>query len=342
LLQQHDHLQFEVFCYSNATTIDGITSSLRSNADHWRQIAGMNNHQVAEQVRKDAIDILIDLSGHTSGNRLLVFARKPAPVQISYLGYPGTTGLSAIDYRLTDCFADPPGLTEHLHAEKLHRLSRTNWCFAAPEDAPPVQPPPASCRDHVTFGSFNNFAKVTDEVLQSWWTILRHVPRSRLLLKCAIFETKRVCEQVTGIFTAQGIEPGRLELQGWQPDHAMHLTLYNEMDIALDTFPYNGTTTTCDALWMGVPVITLAGPAHASRVGMSLMSSIGLSETIATTTVEYVGLAVALAQDQDRLKTIRLGLRDRMRRSPLMDAERFARDVEAAYRQMWRNWCEQS
>jgi predicted O-linked N-acetylglucosamine transferase (SPINDLY family) len=339
LLQHHDHRRFEIFCYSNSPRSDGITARLRSYADTWRLVLGRNDEEVAGQIRADAIDILIDLSGHTAGNRLLVFARKPAPIQVSYLGYPGTTGLSAIDYRLTDLLADPADLTDRFYSERLYRLPRSNWCFAPPENTPPIQPPPVLSAGHVTFGSFNNFAKVTDSMLGTWAEILRRVPHSRLLLKAKSLGAQSVRRRVESKFSALGIEPGRLELRDWQFDLASHLTQYGEMDIALDTFPYDGTTTTCDALWMGVPVVTLAGQTHVSRVGLSLLSNVGLPETIAATAEGYIDAAVALAGDHDRLKRLRAGLREQMKASPLMDAGGFARDVESAYREMWRAWC---
>jgi len=340
LLEQHDHRQFEVFCYSDVARPDAMTERFRSRADHWRDIVNLNDEQAAARIGEDGIDVLIDLAGHTAGNRLLVFARRPAPVQVSYLGYPGSTGLSTIDYRLTDRFADPPDLADSFDTEALYRLPQTNWCLAAQEDSPPVAAPPATRRDHVTFGSFNNFGKITEAMLQVWGRILHEVSGSRLLLKTAAFGAASVRERVGRNFAAQGIDASRLNLRGPEPDHASHLALYGEMDIALDTFPYHGTTTTCDALWMGVAVITLAGQTPASRVGVSLLSNIGLPELVATTPDQYVQIAVDLAQDTGRLDALRRGMRARMLASPLMDAPRFARNVEAAYRQMWRNWCE--
>ncbi len=339
VLEHHDHQQFEIFCYSSVTRPDAITARFRSVADHWQEIRNSSDDHAADQIRADGIDVLVDLSGHTAGNRLLVFARKPAPVQVSYLGYPGTTGLSTIDYRLTDGLADPPGLTDGFHTESLFRLPQSNWCYAEPDDSPPVQPPPAIGRGHVTFGSFNSFAKATEAMLQIWGRILHEVPGSRLILKTFAFGSASVRDRIRRNFAAQGIGADRLDLSGPQPDRLSHLASYAEMDIALNTFPYHGTTTTCEALWMGVPVVTLVGQSHVSRVGLSLLSNVGLPELAAATPDQYVKLAVNLAKDQDRLKALRDSLRERMRSSPLMDAPRFARDVEAAYRQMWRSWC---
>ena len=305
LLTHHDRGCVEVFCYSGVSRADAITQRLRQSADHWRDIAGIGDQLVAEQVRDDGIDILVDLSGHTAGNRLLVFARKPAPVQVSYLGYPSTTGLQTIDYRLTDAFADPPGLTERIHSETLIRLPYTTWCFAEPSDAPAVGGLPALRRGCVTFGSFNNLAKVTEPMLHLWAKILNEVPNSRLLLKAAGLASDGASERIRAMFCSQGIDADRLELIGLQPDYASHLALYGEMDIALDTFPYNGATTSCDALWMGVPVITLAGESHVSRVGLSLLTNLRVPELIANNPGQYVALAAALGNDSGRLMALR-------------------------------------
>lgn len=340
LLEHHDHSAFEIFFYSNTVRTDAKTARFQSLADRWREIVGVSDEDAAGQIRADAIDILVDLAGHTSGNRLLVFARKPAPVQVSYLGYPDTTGLRAMDYRLTDHSADPEGMTDHLHSEKLIRLPQTNWCVEEPQQAPPVEPPPSIGRGCVTFGSFNSFAKVTAPMLLVWGKMLKAVPKSRLLLKSHGLGSGSAHERVLKQFAEQGIDLSRLELRGPEQGQSRHLALYHQMDIALDTFPYNGTTTTCDALWMGVPVITLAGQTHVSRVGASLLASLGLSELVATNSDDYVKLAIQLAADRERLISLRQNLRDRMKQSPLMDAPAFAKNIESAYRQMWRAWCE--
>jgi predicted O-linked N-acetylglucosamine transferase (SPINDLY family) len=337
LLEQHDREQFEVFCYSDAIRSDAITARVRSHCDHWHETAKRSHDQLAALIHSDRIDILVDLTGHTTGSRLLTFARKPAPLQVSYLGYPGTTGLTQIDYRLTDTLTDPPGLTERLHSEALCRLPRTNWCFAEHEPSPPIVPPPLLELGHVTFGSFNNFARVTDRMLQTWAMILQQVPSSRLILKAAAFVSDLARNRAGRTLTDCGIDTGRLTLLGVQADHAAHLAGYNQIDIALDTFPYHGTTTTCDALWMGVPVITLAGHTHVSRVGVSLLTAIGLPELIATSASDYVERAVSLANAPNRLSQLRRDLREKMKQSPLMDAPAFARDVEAAYLWMCSN-----
>ncbi len=254
---------------------------------------------------------------------------------MSWLGYPDTTGLGAIDYRLTDAHADPPGQAEFQHSERLVRLPVCAWCFY------PTQSVPVTPRQEgpITFGSFNNFAKVTGPMLQLWGRILRAVPGSRLLLKAAGLGSEGVRQRVRQALAAYEIAPEQLELRGHEPGYARHLALYGRMDIALDTFPYHGTTTTCEALWMGVPVVSLAGARYVLRVGVSLLSNAGMPELVAHAPDDYVRIAVALAGDLPRLAHLRRALRPRLEHSPLMDAPRFARDVEAAYRQMWRTWC---
>jgi predicted O-linked N-acetylglucosamine transferase (SPINDLY family) len=312
-----------------------VTQQLRTHLDGWRSLVGLSDAQAAELIRQDRIDLLVDLAGHSAGNRLPVFARKPAPVQATWLGYPNTTGLDTVDYRLTDALADPVGQTDLHYSEALIRLSPCAWCFA-----PGASLPVAARREGpVTFGCFNNFAKVTDPLLALWGRILQAAPDSRLLLKARGLSSETARLRVRQHLGALGIAPERLELRGYTPDHRGHLALYAQMDIALDTFPYHGTTTTCEALWMGVPVVTLAGSAHVSRVGVSLLCNAGLPELVAATPEDYVRLATGLASDRQRLAELRHTLRHRMEQSPLMDAPRFARDIEAAYREMWRQWC---
>ena len=299
----------------------------------------MKDGALADIIRGDGKDILVDLAGHTSGNRLLVFARRPAPVQVTFLGYCDTTGMNAMDYRLTDSHADPPGTTEHLHAERVVRLPETAWCFLPCDPSPPVEPPPVLGLGSATFGCFNVRRKITDEALTVWSRLLGEVPGSRLLLKSLGFCDTSVRHRVRATLASTGIAAERIELIGWVPTLAEHLALYRRVDIALDTFPYNGTTTTCEALWMGVPVVTLAGQAHASRVGVSLLTNAGLPELIAADADNYIRIASRLAADVSRLAALRAGLRGRMAASPLVDAPRFARNVEHAYREMWRAWC---
>jgi protein O-GlcNAc transferase len=342
LFRHHDYGAYEIICYSDVLKTDEMTDRLRALVDGWQNILVWTDERVAEKIWEDKIDILVDLAGHTAGNRLKVFARKPAPVQVSYLGYPGSTGLSEMDYRLTDSFADPPGKTDSLHSEKLWRLPASNWCFSEPDDAPPMGPLPAEATGSICFGTFNNFAKASPAVMDLWAAILNAAPLSRLIIKSRGLGERSVRERIHQFFTSRGVQADRLEIRGHDPNPVSHLDAYNQIDIALDTFPYHGTTTTCEALWMGVPVISLAGQTHVSRVGVSLLNSVGLPELIEQSAEEYVSIAVGLAKDLPRLTELRRTLRERMRASTLMDGPRFARDIEAAYRQMWRNWCERS
>jgi protein O-GlcNAc transferase len=336
LFEKHDHSQCEVFCFSDVLKQDGMTVRLRARVDHWQSICGWTDDRVADRIRDQKIDILVDLSGRTAGNRLGVFGRKPAPVQVSYLGYPGTTGLKTIDYRMTDAIADP---ADEVPGDRVFRLPVCNWCFGAPENAPEVGPLPAESAGSITFGTFNNFAKVLPGVMDLWARILNAVPSSRLIIKSRGVNERSVRERVHRFFTARGVDENRVELRGRDVSAAAHLAGYNEIDIALDTFPYHGTTTTCEALWMGVPVVTLAGNAHFSRVGVSLLTNLGHPEWVADSADRYFEIAAGLAKDLPRLTELRKSLRERMAASSLMDAARFARDMEAAYREMWREWC---
>jgi predicted O-linked N-acetylglucosamine transferase (SPINDLY family) len=339
VLKAHDGENVEVYCYANVKNPDDRTQRLQAVSDHWHSIAGMQDVEAAERIREDRIDILVDLGGHTKDNRLLVFAYKPSPIQITWLGYPNTTGMRAIDYRFTDAIADPPGEADKYHSEKLIRLEHGFLCYQPEDSAPEVGPPPCLELGEVTFGSFNNLPKVTPEVVKVWAEILRQRPRSRLLLKSKILADLGVKGKYLRLFADQGIPADRLELLGWVPDKTNHLELYHRIDIGLDPFPYNGTTTTCEALWMGVPVVTLCGDRHAARVGASLMHHAGLEELVAPSEDEYITLAVTLAQDRQRLITLRGSQRRKMQESQLMDKKLFTATLEKAYRRMWRSWC---
>jgi predicted O-linked N-acetylglucosamine transferase (SPINDLY family) len=337
LLEHHDRQFGEVFCYCNLHVRDDFTERMKRNCGHWRNIFGLSDQEAASLVRSDAIDVLVDLSGHTAGNRLKLFALKPAPVQVTYLGYPNTTGMTALDYRLTDALADPPGMNDELNVEKLWRLPGCAWCYDPAEKGPDIQP-----RENgpITFGCFNAFAKINELLVAIWAKLLERVPGSRLLVKSAgagaVSAKGRLLEQ----FAKHGITGERIELLGWIADSMGHLNLYGRVDVALDCYPYHGTTTTCEALWMGVPVVSLAGRTHVSRVGVSLLGNVGVPELIAQTPPQYVQIATELGGDLPRLRELRRTLRGRMKQSPLMDAPRFARNIESAYRQMWRNWCQ--
>ncbi len=340
LLAAHDRGEIEAVCYADVAAPDEMTARFEALADQWRWITGEAAESVAERVRADGIDILVDLGGHTANNRLLVFAARPAPVQASWLGYPGTTGMAAMDYRLVDAVTEPAGEAERASAERLLRLPNGFHCYAPPADAPAVSALPAARTGHVTFGSFNNLAKVTPEVVAAWARILDRVAGSRMVIKSKALSDAGTRARYAGLFAGRGIDPARIELVSWIPSKSGHLGAYEAVDIGLDPFPYNGTTTTCEALWMGVPVVTLVGDRHAGRVGASLLSRVDLGDLAAAGEDAYVETAVGLAEDRERLAALRAGLRPRMAASPLRDAAAFAREVEAAYREMWRRWCE--
>jgi protein O-GlcNAc transferase len=338
LLANHNSQEVEIFCYQNGRACDAVTRRLQASAQHWRQIGSLSDSSVAQIIREDRIDILVDLSGHTSGNRLLVFAEKPAPIQGTYLGYPDTTGMETIDYRFTDAYADPPQTTDALHSEKLIRLPRTFACYRPPDDAPPPAPSPAISRGFVTFGSFNALSKIRPQLLDVWANILQEIPDSRLILATRGLGDPTLQRDILIPFENRHIAANRLRFLDRQ-SLAAYLLLHGEVDLLLDTFPVNGHTTSCHALWMGVPVITLAGQTHCQRLGASVLSNLGIPEMIAHTPREYLRLAKTCATDVGKLADLRAGLRDRMRNSPLLDARQLARDVEAGYRRMWQTWC---
>lgn len=339
VLAHHHRDAVESFCYSNVRLPDRMTGHLLDLADHARDIAGMGDAEAAQAIRADGIDILVDLSGHTAGHRLGVFARKPAPVQATYLGYPNTTGLASIDWRLTDACADPRGDGDAVHSERLARLPGSFLCFQPPPDAPDVQLPPSEACGFVTFGSFNVLPKVTPEVIRAWSRILQAVPRSRLMLKALGLGDAGSRARMHEAFQSHGFGPDRIALLPVEGALRDHLARYHRMDIALDPFPYNGTTTTFEALWMGVPVIALRGDRHSSRVGASILSNAGLGEWVAGSVDDYVSLAVRLAGNAALLRDLRRTMRDRVAASPLRDAQAFTRNLENAYRGMWKLWC---
>ena len=332
LFERHDRERFEIFCYSGVLRPDEMTERLRALTGPWRATFGVPDARLAEMIREDRVDILVDLSLHSGGNRLPVFARQPAPVQVSWLGYPGSAGIPAIGCRLTDACLDPPGVETAGSAGEPLRLPHCWCCYQPAEDAPEIAPLPALSARRVTFGSLNHFSKVHEDVLARWAGVLEAVQGSRLLFPCPEGSAR---ERVRAFFGARGIAAERLELVSYQP-RSEYLRLYERIDIGLDTFPYNGMATTCDALWMGTPVLTLPGEMPASRAGLSILSSVGLDELVARSEEDYVRMAVELAGDPPRLANLRATLRQRMQDSPLMDAPRFAQNVEAAYREMWQ------
>ncbi|MBK9991782.1 MAG: tetratricopeptide repeat protein [Verrucomicrobia bacterium] len=339
VLAAHDRTRIEVFCYSNALVADPVTARLRALSDQWRDIARLNDEQAAALIREDKIDILVDLAGHTARHRLLVFARKPAPVQVTWLGYPNTSGLDAIDYRITDTVSDPVGQTEAWQSEKLVRLPETFSCYRPSDDAPAVSALPALENGYITFGSFNHFAKINPAVLDLWARLLVRLPLSRLLLKARSLADPETAAYTRERFARHGVTADRVALRSDELSVAAQLSLYQGVDIALDTFPYNGTTTTCEALLMGVPVVTLAGQTHVSRVSASLLTHLGRPEWVSHSEDEYIEKCVDLAADLPRLAETRVAQRERFLLSPLCDARRFTRNLEAAYREMWLRYC---
>ncbi len=335
ILQCHDAARFEITCYSDTSYPDAVTRRLKALGWQWWDCYGVSDRQLLSQIQADGVQILVDLAGHTSSNRMPMLAQKPAPVQVSYIGYPNTTGLKAMDYRITDAAADPPGLTDHWYTEKLIRLPGSFLCYLPPANLPEVSDLPVLKNDGITFASFNNRAKITDQVIQTWSAILKLKPDSRLIVKSQALTDMNVRQRLTQQFADCGIEAQRLEIYGFLP-FDQHFELYQRVDLALDTFPYNGTTTTCEALWMGVPVLALEGDHHVSRVGVSLLGSIGLDAFIARSVEDYIHKAVCLSEDVSLLSQTRSMLRKMMRDSPLMNARSLTRSLESAYETMWR------
>ncbi len=339
LLKYHDRERFRIYCYSNVLQPDEVTERIRELSDGWCEIAHIADDAAADLVAADEIDLLVDLAGHSGKHRLLVFARHPAPVQITYLGYPNTTGLAAMDYRITDAWADPPGMTEGYHTEELLRIPGGFLGYEGAQVADIVSVPPAARNGYVTFGSYNNIAKITPEVIEVWSQLLQAVPDSRLRVKFRSLADEFAVDKLRERLATRGVGGDRIKGLGYLPRKSDHLRSYNDIDIALDSFPYNGTTTTCEALWMGVPVLTLAGATHAGRVGVSLLSAIGLEDWISPDARTFVALGTRYARDLGSLGRLRASLRSRMAASTLCDVPGLARRLEGAYRQVWRRWC---
>ncbi len=334
LLSCHDRQQFRIYGYSDSRQVDSITQRVRGSVDEWRDTAELSDSALAQTIRDDRIDVLVDLMVHGTQNRLLAFARKPSPVQITYLAYPGTTGMTAMDCRFTDACLDPETADDRWYSEKSVRLE-TYWCYPGIEDAPDIVEPPSLKTGQITFGSLNRYQKVSDVVVDYWISILRRTPKSRLMLHA---DEGKHRERVERRFQSSGIPINRLL---WVPRVSWkdYLQFHQNVDIALDPHPYAGGTTTCDALWMGVPVVTLSGRTAVSRSGVSLLTHAGLPELITASPDEYVKTAVDLAMNPERLHEIRSGLRPQLKGSVLMDRDRYARSVEGAYRNLWRRWC---
>jgi predicted O-linked N-acetylglucosamine transferase (SPINDLY family) len=333
LLRHHDRSRVEVFAYASVLRPDETTEKLKALADHWRPIGGATDGQAFELIRAERIDVLIDLGGHTAGNRLLVLAARPAPVQATLFGYPNTTGLKAVDYRITDSVSDPPGATEHLYAERLLRLPETAWVYPPPESAPPITPLPAASQQAITFGCLNNPAKISDACLEAWAKLLQAIPGSRLVLLAGQSQAgaKRLIDQ----FAERGIVRDRVEPVFRMPREG-YFEAYRRFDLSLDPFPYNGGVTSGDSLWMGVPVLAVAGASYVSQQGAMAMTAVGLREFVADSPDDLVRLAKEWANRRAELAEIRAGLRDRLAMSPLADGPRYVRNLEDALRTAWR------
>lgn len=338
LLANHDRERFRVIAYNTAEMGDQVTTRLKTLVDDWRDVSALDAAALADQIVSDRVDIAVDLAGHTQGNRLNALAMRPAPVIVTYLGYPNTTGLGAVGYRIVDALTDPSG-ADSLATETLVRLPGSFLAYRPPTDSPPVAPVPCRGAGHITFGSFNSLAKLSPSTVRTWARVLEAVPGSRLALKGKALGQEQTRPRVLEYLAEQGLDTSRVDAMPWVPGVREHLELYSRVDIALDPFPYCGTTTTCEALWMGAPVVTLAGRTHASRVGVSLLSAVGLPELIGATTEDYIHIASDLARDADRLSDLRSGLRARVQASPLRDEQGHAREFESALRTMWRSWC---
>jgi protein O-GlcNAc transferase len=340
--RRHEQGDFEIYGYS-ASSADPFGRAFQEAAAGWREIGGIPPAEVAAMIRSDQIDILIDVALHTSDNRLEVFALKPAPVQASWLGYPETSGLATMDYRITDSLLEPPGGNLLADAAEQACLLPDCWtCYEPPAGYPEITPPPCLAGQGITFGSLNNTCKINDQVLRAWARILEAVPGSRLRLLAKQGSHRRsIVEKLSGM----GVSAERISFFDYVPltpelSQGGLLHRYNEIDVALDTFPYTGMTTTLDALWMGVPVVSLVGERNLGRAGLSLLSNVGMAELAVTDVDAYVAQAVALSREPEKLSRLRQELRPRMLTSPLLDAEGFTRRLEKALRDMWVAWCE--
>ncbi len=338
ILESHDTRNFSVYVYSSGRRVDATTQALRNSAHVWREVSNTTDEDLANLIRQDQIDILVDLSMHMAHHRLLVFARKPAPIQVTYLAYVGTTGLDVMDYRLTDPYLEPNPQQPAGYTERSLFLSDCYWCYRPALNLPVAAMLPADRNQYVTLGSMNNFCKVTPQTLSTWCEILGQIPSSRLRISTG---DDSQLARLKSFLSRYSIDSNRVET-------VPHLSLYDyfdnfkDVDVMLDTFPYAGGTTTCDALWMGVPVVSLAGQTAVGRGGLSLLSNIGLQELVATDVGQYVNIARELCLDISRIRELRRTLRNRMSTSTLMDANRFTRNLEQLFRGVWQDWCEQA
>jgi predicted O-linked N-acetylglucosamine transferase (SPINDLY family) len=340
ILEHRDRAAVEYLVYATGQRVDGVTQRMRELADGWRDVPRSSDAQFIEQVRGDGIDVVIELSGQTYGNRLMALRLRGAPIQMTYIGYPNTTGVSAIDYRIVDSLTDP-GADERA-TERLIRLDPCFLCYWPGDDSAPVSsisPPPCLRNGYITFGSFNSVRKFSPSTLGLWARLVRETAGSRLIIKSGTGLSGRGREHLYRQLEILGVERGRVDVLDRVGSRAAHLEVYGQVDIALDTYPYNGTTTTCEALYQGVPVVSLVGELHASRVGLTILSCVGLGELAASSGEEFVGAAKALSADLDRLSSLRTGLRERMQGSALCDGRAYCRRFEAALRAAWRKFC---
>jgi protein O-GlcNAc transferase len=335
LFSSHHRERFEFYGYSSAIRPDAVTQRIQQHFDVWRSVFDRSDSQLADIIRADGIDILVDLTMHMPRGRPLLFARKPAPIQVAWLAYPGTTGLSAIDYRLTDPYLDPPGQNDSDYSEISVRLPDTFWCYDPLCGEPAVNRMPAFDNGHVTFGCLNNYCKVNEQVLALWAKVLAELRDSQLLILTPEGHARQCTLDTLASFN---IDRRRIQFVPFRP-RLQYLQTYHRIDIGLDTFPYNGHTTSLDSYWMGVPVVTLMGQTVVGRAGWCHLSNLGLQELAAQTSEQFIEIAIKLAKDLPRLSQLRSTLRERLQKSPLMDAPRFAQNMEAAYRHMWKSWC---
>ena len=336
VLEHHDRERFDVLVYGHTPPglHDAATNAVRDRADQWQDITDLTDEQAEALIRMDEVDLLVDCSGHFSGRRLSLVSRRPAPLQVAAFGYCATMGMRSFDYRITDVYSDPPGQTERFHVEGLARLPDCAWCYAPWDRAPDVGPLPATKNGYVTFCNLNNPIKTTEVVYDVWAKLLLRVRSSRLMLLCRNGSETAAA----AAFGDRGVDPSRLAFVTPRP-RTDYLQAHNSADIALDPFPFNGDNTTCDAMWMGVPAVTLEGDAFLSRRGVSHLRNVGLDSCVAGTPEDYVEVAARLASDLPRLTALRMGLRDRLAASPLGSAGLYIRQLEAAYRGMWTTWC---
>lgn len=339
VLRGHRRDRVEAVCYSTSSTRDEMTEHLRSLSDGWCDAGTLGDADLVRRIVSDRVDVLVELGGHSSGHRLITMAARPAPVQVTAIGYPHTTGLTRIDARLVDGVVDPAPEADRFATEELLRLPGCFLCYQPDASCP--EPQADTGNDAFTFGSFNELKKISPTTLSLWAEILRRSAGSRLLLKNSGFSDTALRDAFVARARGAGIEPDRLELVGRIESPEAHLALYGRMDLALDTFPYHGTTTTCEAMWMGVPTVTLAGDAHASRVGASLLRAVGLDELATSSPEAYVQRACELARDRGRLASLRAGLRERVASSVLCDRAGYVAHLEDAYRRLWRRWCQE-